>query len=80
MIIAPGSSLIFAGDSITECGRQGSNLGLGFVMMVDAYLKAKRGGSRIRVENIGGGVTQRVIFRPDGMMMYWKRSRTGFHF
>lgn len=62
MIIAPGSSLIFAGDSITECGRQGSNLGQGFVMMVDAYLKAKRGGSRIRVENVGvGGNTARDL-------------------
>lgn len=53
MIVAPGSTVIFAGDSITDCGRQGSSLGAGYVMLVDAYLKARRGASRIRVQNAG---------------------------
>lgn len=60
MIVAPGSSLLFIGDSITDCGRArpvgesgGSGLGNGYVSLVDAYLKATRPSSRIRVQNMG---------------------------
>ncbi|MBX3115092.1 MAG: SGNH/GDSL hydrolase family protein [Fimbriimonadaceae bacterium] len=59
MIIAPGSSLLFIGDSITDCGRarpvgeSSGGLGNGYVSLVDAYLKAKRPSSRIRIQNMG---------------------------
>jgi lysophospholipase L1-like esterase len=60
MIIAPGSSLLFIGDSITDCGRnrpvgESNHVGLGngYVSLVDSYLKMKHGSSRIRVQNTG---------------------------
>lgn len=60
MILAPGSSLLFVGDSITDCGRTRpvgesafNGLGNGYVMLVDAYLQVRWGQSRIRVQNMG---------------------------
>lgn len=69
MILAPGSSLLFAGDSITDCGRERpvgesafNGLGNGYVAMVDAFLKVKWGQSRVRVQNMGvGGNTVRDL-------------------
>lgn len=69
MIIAPGSTLLFVGDSITDCGRARpvgesafGGLGTGYVSLVDAYLKVKWGQSRIRVQNMGvGGNTVRDL-------------------
>ncbi len=69
MIIAPGSTLLFIGDSITDCGRSRpvgesahSGLGNGYVSLVDSYLKMKHGASRIRVQNTGiGGNTVRDL-------------------
>jgi lysophospholipase L1-like esterase len=62
--IAPKSTLVMVGDSITEAGRDPSgnptpwspNLGLGqgYVTLVDAYLGALHPESKIRVINAGG--------------------------
>lgn len=69
MILSPGSSLLFIGDSITDCGRtrpigesSWQGLGNGYVSLVDSLLKVKYGSSRIRIQNLGvGGNTVRDL-------------------
>lgn len=69
MLIAPGSLLLFIGDSITDCGRArpaGGNtpgaLGSGYVGLVDALLTADDPAGKVRVVNQGtGGHTVRDL-------------------
>jgi lysophospholipase L1-like esterase len=58
MKIADGESILFTGDSITDCGRkrpvgQGAGLGDGYVALVDSLLAVSRPACRIRVLNTG---------------------------
>jgi len=58
MIIEKGSTLLFIGDSITDCGRnyplgEGDGLGSGYVALVNSLLGACSGAQRIRVLNTG---------------------------
>lgn len=62
MKLQKNQKLIFAGDSITDCGRVrpvgeglGGALGNGYVAMVDALLGACHGELKIRVVNQGAG-------------------------
>lgn len=60
MKLDPGSTLVFIGDSVTDCGRlqpvgEGSReaLGQGYVALVDAELSARGRGRPVRVVNVG---------------------------
>lgn len=58
MKIRSGETLLFIGDSITDCGRarpvgEGAGLGGGYVMLVNSLLGAHDPGRRIRVLNTG---------------------------
>lgn len=60
MKLANGETLLFTGDSITDCGRvrplgQRDGLGEGYVALVDAMLAARHPECRIRVLNTGIG-------------------------
>jgi lysophospholipase L1-like esterase len=65
MKLRKNQKLVFAGDSITDCGRArpvgeglGAALGNGYVSMVDALLGACHGDLKIRVVNQGSGGDQ----------------------
>ena len=71
-MISPNSTLLFMGDSITDCGKDvqgeltpwstGTGLGRGYVALVNAGLTTARPADRIRVINKGvGGRTVRDI-------------------
>lgn len=60
MLLAPDRKIVFAGDSITDCGRtrpvgEGLNnaLGNGYVSFVDAFLGATKPELRLRAVNMG---------------------------
>lgn len=58
MLIAPGSKLLFIGDSITDCGRarpvaEGNEVGNGYVSLVNALSGVLYPTSGIRVFNMG---------------------------
>jgi len=60
MGLAPGDTLLMAGDSITDCGRArpvglvaGGGLGKGYVAMVQEHLGALRPQDGLRVVNMG---------------------------
>lgn len=58
MLIAPGSKLLFIGDSITDCGRarpvaEGNEVGNGYVSLVNALSGVLYPASGIRVFNMG---------------------------
>lgn len=58
MTIADGETILFTGDSITDCGRAwplgaGAGLGNGYVSLVDSAWAAKHPECRIRVLNTG---------------------------
>jgi lysophospholipase L1-like esterase len=60
MQLANNDTLLFTGDSITDCGRvrplgEGAGLGDGYVALVDAFLAAQAPGRQIRVLNTGIG-------------------------
>ncbi|MFO7870772.1 MAG: SGNH/GDSL hydrolase family protein [Kiritimatiellia bacterium] len=60
MIMQDGQSILFTGDSITDCGRarplgQGPGLGDGYVALIDSLLAASHPERRIRVLNTGIG-------------------------
>jgi lysophospholipase L1-like esterase len=58
MKIADGETILFTGDSITDCGRElplgeGAGLGEGYVALVDGLLAAGRPECQIKVLNTG---------------------------
>jgi lysophospholipase L1-like esterase len=60
MKLTDGQTIVFTGDSITDCGRvrplgYRAGLGSGYVALVDAWLAASVPGTRIRVFNTGIG-------------------------
>ena len=62
-MLKPGSTILFQGDSITDCGRNRddssanslSALGMGYAMMVPAQLLAERPGDGLKFYNRGIG-------------------------
>lgn len=62
--IKPGQTLLFTGDSITDCGRRGANapMGSGYASMVSDLITAKYPAHRLNVINTGiGGNTVRDL-------------------
>lgn len=63
--IKPKQTILFTGDSITDCGRRGEHfpIGAGYVRMVRDLLDARYPAHRCRVLNTGvGGDTVRRLF------------------
>jgi len=57
LAVKDGETIVFAGDSITDCGRRGeyAPLGNGYVHMFNCLILAKYPERRIRVVNVGIG-------------------------
>jgi lysophospholipase L1-like esterase len=60
MTMMDGQTIVFTGDSITDCGRvrpvgYRAGLGSGYVALVDAWMAASEPATRIRVFNTGIG-------------------------
>jgi lysophospholipase L1-like esterase len=71
--IQTGDTILFQGDSITDCGRRdpaGDGLGNGYVAMVSAFLQLHHPGLKLRIINrgISGDRTPELLARWQGDM------------
>ena len=77
MLFEKGQTILFQGDSVTDCGRSRedlSDLGRGYPLMIASRLTAEHPELQLRFINRGSAATGRATWCSAGRPTAWTRS------